>query len=129
MLSLLTDTDVISTPGLGPVPGPLAAGVSALAFAGALWPALRLPRPPYTAVPAVALAAALAHLAALWVFALVFGAGLGAATAAVGAAATSWTSPVFAAAAAVCAWAGIAVRRTEARPPRWPWERDDEEDG
>lgn len=128
MLSLATDRDVIATPGLGPVPGPIAAAVAALAFAGALWPVLRLDRPPFTAVIGVALVTALVHLAALWILALLFGAGLATATAAVGDTATSWTSAVFAGAAAVAAWAAIAVRRTAARRPQWPWEREDEDE-
>ncbi|MFL0411296.1 hypothetical protein ACH0AH_08970 [Microbacterium paludicola] len=128
MLSLATDRDVIDTPGLGPVPGPLAFGAAALAFAGALWPALRADRPRYTAVIPVALVSALVHLAALWILALVFGADLAAATAAVGEAATSWTSAVVAGAAAVSGWAAIAVRRTAAHRPQWPWEREDDDE-
>ncbi|GGH41545.1 hypothetical protein [Microbacterium album] len=127
MLSLVTDRDVIDTPGLGPVPGPLAVGVSAGAFALSLRPALRVDRPAYSTAVGVALAAALAHLAGLWLLAVVFGADLGRAVAAAAGAATSWTSAAFAGCAAVAAWAAIAVRRTAARPPRWPWEDDPEE--
>ncbi|WP_345752686.1 hypothetical protein [Microbacterium rhizophilus] len=128
MLSLATDRDVIATPGMGLVPGPLAFGAAALAFAGALWPALRAERPRYTAVIAVALISALVHLAALWILALVFGADVVTATAAVGEAATTWTSAVVAGSAAVTGWAAIAVRRTAAHRPQWPWERDEDEE-
>ncbi|WP_308123044.1 hypothetical protein [Microbacterium marinilacus] len=126
LLSLSTDRDVIATPGLGSVPGPLAAGVSAIAFAATLWPVLR-GRPRYTSVIGVVLAVVLAHLVALWVLALVFGADLALATAAVGDVATSWTVAVFAGSAAVAAWVAVAVRRTAAHRPRWPWERDEDE--
>ncbi|MFC3399376.1 hypothetical protein ACFOEP_13265 [Microbacterium amylolyticum] len=34
-----------------------------------------------------------------------------------------WVAPVFAGAAAVASWAAIALRRTEAGKPKWPWER------
>lgn len=127
MLSLATDSDVIATPGLSPVAGPLAAGVSAAVFAGALWPAVRRDHPRYTAVIGVVLATALSHLAALWILALIFGADVATATAAVGGVATSWASVVFAAAAAIAAWSALAVRRTHANRPLWPWERDEEE--
>ena len=36
-------------------------------------------------------------------------------------------SAVLLLAAAVAAWGGIALRRTKAQHPRWPWERDEEE--
>ncbi len=128
MLSLVTDRDVIATPGLPPVPGPLAFGAAAVAFAGALWPALRADRPRYTDVILVAFASALVHLGALWIFALLFGVDIAIATAAVAETATSWTVVVVAGAAAVAGWAAIAVRRTEAHRPKWPWERDEDED-
>lgn len=126
--SLLTDTDVIAVPGIGPVPGALAVLVSVIVFAVVLWPALRLPRPAFTGAIPVALATALAHLAALWLLAAILGPGPAPATAAVAAAITGWTSPAFLVAAAVAAWGGIAFRRTAARPPQWPWEThpDDE---
>lgn len=126
--ALLTDTDVLPVPGLGPVPGVLAVLVSMLAFAGTLWPVVRLERPAFTGVVPVALAAALSHLVALWLLALAFGAGAAAATAAVGGAVTGWASVTFLLAAAVAAWGAIAIRRTEARPPRWPWEREPDDE-
>jgi hypothetical protein len=46
----------------------------------------------------------------------------------VGGAVTGWTSVTFLLAAAVAAWGAIAVRRTEARPPRWPWEREPDDE-
>lgn len=126
--SLITDTDVIAVPGLGPVPGALAVLASVLVFAGMLWPVLRAPRPAFTGVIPVALATALAHLTSLWLLAVVFGSGLARATAAVAGAITGWTAPAFLVAAAIAAWGAIAVRRTAARPPKWPWEThpDDE---
>ncbi|WP_309068608.1 hypothetical protein [Microbacterium sp.] len=128
MLSLATDRDVIATPGLPPVPGPLAFGAAALAFAGALWPVLRAERPRYTDVVLVSFVSALVHLAALWVFALLFGVNVATATAAVAETATSWTVAVVAGAAAVAGWAAIAVRRTAAHRPQWPWEREEDEE-
>jgi hypothetical protein len=46
--------------------------------------------------------------------------------AAVGAFATSWFAVVLAAAALVGGWGAIALVRTAAERPRWPWERDDD---
>lgn len=126
--SLLTDTDVIAVSGLSPAPGALAVLVSVLTFAAALPPVVWAPRPAYTAVVPVALAAVLAHLAGLWLLAIAFGSGVATATAAVAGSVIGWASPTFLAAAAVAAWGAVAVRRTRARPPHWPWERDEEDE-
>lgn len=143
MLSLVLDEDVIATPGIGPIPGAAAAGAAALVFAGGLWSVIR-PRPnverPDTGppdapgrrhpsfwnAPWIALASVLAYVTALGIAAVATGAGLAAATAIAGRIATSWFGAAIALAAAVCAWGGIALVRTRAGRPRWPWEtRDD----
>ncbi|MGW9113332.1 hypothetical protein [Microbacterium sp. NPDC055683] len=125
--SLLTSSDVIATPGIEIVPGVLAVVASVAVFGGALFPVLRSARPRYPATVGVVLAVVVGYAAALWLLALVFGADLAAATAAVGAVVIGWPVLAIALAAAIAAWAGIAVRRTQARPPHWPWERDGEE--
>ncbi|BDV29694.1 hypothetical protein [Microbacterium terricola] len=126
MLSLALDEDVISVPGLGQLPGVVATTTAALVFAGGLWSAVRVPHPSFWAAPVVALAVALGYVGALWVTALVVGADPAAATAAAGRIATTGFGAIIAGAALVAAWAGIALVRTRARRPRWPWERDEE---
>jgi len=126
MLSLALDEDVISVPGLGQLPGVVATVTATVIFAVGLWAAVRVPHPSFWASPAVALAAALGYLAGLWVAALAVGASLAAATAAVGSIATTWFGVIIAGAAFLAAWSGIALVRTRAHRPRWPWERDDE---
>ena len=73
------------------------------------------------------MAAALAYLAGVWVSALGAGADPALATSVIGQLAVGWAAPVVAVSAFVTAWGAIAVMRTRARPPRWPWEREDGE--
>ena len=156
MTSLATGEDVIATPGLGQVPGITGVVCATLAFAGGLWAAIaragrRMDAAPPTgrAAPAAAGAGAaagvgaqhpsywgaawttaatfLAYLGGVWFGAVFTGADLGVATAVVGRLATTWFGLVVAAAAFVAAWAGIALVRTHARRPRWPWEDEFDE--
>lgn len=69
----------------------------------------------------------LAYLGGVWFGAVVSGAGVGVAGGVVGRLATTWFGLVIAAAAFVCAWAGIALVRTRAKRPRWPWEDEFDE--
>lgn len=148
MTSLATGEAVIATPGLGQFPG--AAGVVAtmLAFAGGLWAAIggagRVPRGGGTDAPGRApepgrpvpghpsfwgaawttAACFVAYVGGVWLGAVATGADVAAASAVAGRLATSWFGFVVAAAAFVCSWSGIALVRTHARRPRWPWEDD-----
>lgn len=126
-LSVATDTDVIAVPGLGQGPGVSGMIAALLAFALTLWAALGRPRPSFVSAPVVALAAALSHLAGVWLGVLVVDGDLVIATAVVGGLVGGGASLVLLAAAAVAAWSGIALRRTRAEHPRWPWERDEAE--
>lgn len=69
----------------------------------------------------------LAYVGGVWFGVLAAGAGFGVAGGVAGRLATSWFGLVIAAAAFVCAWSGIAVVRTRARRPRWPWEDEFDE--
>ncbi|KQQ66343.1 hypothetical protein ASF63_12275 [Microbacterium sp. Leaf320] len=126
-VSIATDTDIISVPGLGPVPGVVGMIAAVLVFALSLWGALRRPRPSFLAVPGIAIATALAHLVAVWMGAAMARGDLIVATAVAGALVTGGASAVLGLAAAIAAWGGIALRRTRAQHPQWPWEREDEE--
>ena len=156
MTSLATGQDVIATRGLGQVPGITGVVCATLAFAGGLWAAIaRAGRrtdaaaPARDPAPAAAVAAPitgagpqhpsywgaawttaatfLAYLGGVWFGAVFTGADLGVATAVVGRLATTWFGLVVAAAAFVSAWSGIALVRTHARRPRWPWEDEFDE--
>ena len=127
MLSLAIGEDVIETPGLGQVPGILATVLATAAFAAGLWGAVRMPHPTFWGAAWTAAATFLAYLAGLWLGAVTTGADLAAAVAVVGRIATTWFGAVVAGAALVAAWGGIALVRTQARRPRWPWEDEFDE--
>ncbi len=128
-VALWSGSAPLADEGLGAVPTMLAGVCGLLAFAGVLLRATQPERPAFTAVIPVAVAAALGHLVALWLLALAFGAGAATATAAAADAVVGGTSLVFLLVAGVCGWAGIALRRTDADRPRWPWEGQDEGSG
>ncbi|MBD3943111.1 hypothetical protein IF188_15565 [Microbacterium sp. NEAU-LLC] len=71
-------------------------------------------------------AAFLAYIGGVLIAAVATGTDLALATGVAGRLATSWFGAVVAGAAFVSAWAGIALVRTRARRPRWPWENPDE---
>lgn len=140
MVSLATGEDVIATPGLGQVPGIVGVILAVLAFAGGLWasigrspspvdaagaagPGDGTPRgPSFWGVVWTTAACFLAYVGGVWFGVLTTGAGLAVATGVAGRLATSWFGAVIAGAAFVSAWAGIALVRTRAHRPRWPWE-------
>ena len=127
-VSVATDRDIISVPGLGPVPGAVGMLAAVLVFALGLGVALRRsPATTFLSVPGIALATALGHLAALWIGVAVASGDLIVATAVAGGLVVGGPSAVMLGAAAIAAWGGIALRRTRAEHPQWPWERDDDE--
>ncbi|WP_232304669.1 hypothetical protein [Microbacterium sp. XT11] len=127
-VSVATDSDIISTPGLGQAPGIVGMLVAVGAFALALGTALRRMRPSFLSVPSIALVTALAHLVAVWIVVLIAGGDLIIATAVSGELVRRGPSAVLLLAAAVAAWGGVALRRTRAQHPRWPWERHDDDE-
>jgi len=131
MLSLALNADVIAFPGLGPIPGFGGVVVALAAFAAVLWRSLRRARaahsPSYIGAAWTALACAAAYVVGVWI-AVLFAAGdLAVATAVAGRLVTSWFAAVVLVAGAVAAWGGIALVRTRARRPRWPWEDEFDE--
>jgi hypothetical protein len=143
MTSLATGTDVISTPGFGQFPGIFGPIFAAAAFAGTLWAFVRLPvptpspraadasrgasgrvgPPSFWGALVVALATFLAYLLGVGLVALIVGADPAAAVSTVGHLATTWYGAVVLGAAFIAGWAGIALVRTHAGRPRWPWEK------
>lgn len=130
VLALVLGEDPIETPGIGQVPGIVATAISAIVFGASLWFTLRRrhpqSRPSFWSAAGVALAAAIAYVAMLWIAAVATGADLGAAGGAAGRIATSWFGVALLLAAFACAWGGIALVRTRAERPRWPWEDDED---
>ena len=113
-------------PRLGQLPGVLGMVLGVLVFALALWAVLADRRPSFVATVFLALGAALAHLGGVWAAAVAEGAGAVGATAAAGQLVLGGASAVIVVAALIAAWVAIALRRTAARAPRWPWEKDDD---
>ncbi|MFD5226474.1 hypothetical protein ACFWHT_12700 [Microbacterium sp. NPDC058342] len=126
MLTFFTDSDILTVPGVDWWPGIVGMVVAVGAFAWMLWPALAQDRAPFTAVIPVALVAAVVHLVAVGLGALLSGGGATAALSAASQLVTHGSSPVVLLAALVASWAAIALRRTGSRAPRWPWEDDSE---
>lgn len=126
-LSVVTDSDIIATPGLGQAPGIGGMLAAVVAFAVLLWFVVRRPAASFVSAVVIALSVALAHLAVVWVSVTGVAASALLATAVAGDLVRGGASAVVLVAALLGAWAGIAMRRTRARRPRWPWERDDAE--
>lgn len=126
-LSVATDTDIISTPDLGQAPGVVGMLAAVVAFAVLLGVTLRTRRPSFVATITIALVAVLAHLAVVWFAVLLGTSDIVIATAVAGDLVRGGVSAVLLVAALIAAWGGIALRRTRAEHPRWPWERDEDE--
>ena len=140
MVSLAIGEDVIATPGLGQLPGIVGVILAVLAFAGGLWASIGKAgeradaaapagpgdrggrHPSFWGVLWTTAAAFLAYIGGVWFGAVATGTDLAVATGVAGRLATSWFGVVVAGAAFVSAWAGIALVRTRAHRPRWPWE-------
>ncbi|MDQ0642553.1 hypothetical protein [Microbacterium murale] len=124
-LSVVTDADIITVPATGQAPGIVGMIVAVAVFAGLLWLALRLAHPRFRSVWAISIATALAHLLAAGTGAIFVSGEFINALAVMGELVTGGASIVILVTAAIAAWAGVALRRTHAKRPRWPWERDD----
>lgn len=126
-VSVLTDADIIAVPGLGPLPGIIGMLAALVAFAVMLWSVLRRQHPSFVAAVTVALVAGLAHLVGVWIAVMAASGNLVIATAVAGDLVRGGASAVLLLASAIGAWGGIALRRTRAARPRWPWEGDEDE--
>lgn len=126
MLSLLSDAEVLSVAGLGPLPGVLGVGCASAAFAASTWSVVHRAAPRYRGVALIVVAAFLGFLVGVLVGGVLAGADLVRTIAAAGSFATSWFAVVLASAALVCGWAAVALVRTRTGRPRWPWEGDED---
>ncbi|GGO67049.1 hypothetical protein GCM10010910_27950 [Microbacterium nanhaiense] len=123
--SAVVDDDIISTPGVSLVAAYLAAGVAIAAFALLLAGPVSRERPSYWAAASTALGSAGIYTIALAIAAFVSSGDLSTTGSVLREVLLGWVVPVVLGSALVAAWAGIALRRTAARPPRWPWEDDE----
>ena len=123
--SLFTGQDVIATPGLGNIPGIAAMLGTAVVFLIAETFAVR--RRSYVDAAIVTGAVVIAYATGLVVGAFFVGVDVARAVAAAGGFLTSWFCVALAAAAAIAAWSGVALVRTRAQRPQWPWEREEDE--
>lgn len=124
-LSFITDADIISAPGLGQAPGVAGMIVAVAVFASILWLAVKITRPQFRSVWTIAIVTALAHLLVVGVGVLFASGDFVTALAVMGELITGGASVVLLVAAAIAGWAGVALRRTRAQRPRWPWESRD----
>lgn len=128
MTSLLLEQEVIATEGLGQLPGVFAVAAATLAVGGVLLVALRRPQPFYGIAGLVMVAAVLAYLVGFWIGAALQGDDLALAVSAAGAFLLSWFALELAVIAFIAGWVGVALVRTRAGRPRWPWESDTPDD-
>ncbi|MCS3842859.1 hypothetical protein [Microbacterium sp. AK031] len=124
-LSVVTDADIISVPDTGQAPGITGTIVAVAVFAGIFYLAVRITHPKFRSVWTISIATAFAHMLAAAIGALVVTGDFVNALAVMGELITGGASVVILATAAIAGWAGVALRRTRAKRPRWPWERDD----
>ncbi|MFT4137110.1 hypothetical protein [Microbacterium sp.] len=127
LASLALSAEVLATPGLGQLAGVGGMVLATAVFALTMWAALRRVHPVYRASLTATAGTLLAYLAGVWLGAVLGGADPARAAAGAGGFVTSWFALVLAAAAFVSSWSGIALVRTRAHRPRWPWERDADE--
>ncbi|MCR2825110.1 hypothetical protein [Microbacterium sp. zg.Y909] len=125
--SLVSDRSVLVAPGAGPIPGVVGAAVSIVAVALVLVITLRAPRPSYGVAALTALMAFLGYVLGLVIGVVVAGVDAGLLAALAGSFVLSWFAVVVAAVGAVAGWAAVALVRTRADRPRWPWENDEDE--
>lgn len=124
---MATDTDIIAVPGLGQLPGVFGMTAAVAAFALTLSGVLRRRPPSYSGALGVGLVTAMTHLAAVAVAVLLSSGDLVTPVAVADHLVRGGASAVLFLAAGIAAWAGVALRRTRARHPRWPWEGEEGE--
>lgn len=124
-LSVATDADIISIPGLGQAPGVIGMIIAVAVFLGLVWLAVRIKQPLYRSFWTVSIATTLAHLLAVGVVAAIAATEFVTGLAVMGQLVTGGASLVILATAAVASGAAVALRRTKSKQPKWPWEKNE----
>lgn len=122
--SMAADADVITTQGLSVIAAYIAAAAAIGGFALFLIGPASRDRPSYWHAASTAVGSAAVHVLTLGIVALVETGDLGVVGGVVSEVLLGWVSPVVFGTAAVAAWAAIALRRTKADRPQWPWEHE-----
>jgi hypothetical protein len=126
LVSLWADAEVVPVAGAGSIPGVVGVAASGAAYAAATSRALDAGRRRYRSAIAVGLLAWLAYGAAAGLATVVGTGEIVRGLAVAGALLVGWPGVVVGLAAAVASWCAVALVRTRAGRPRWPWEGDDE---
>lgn len=126
--SVLLDADVIAVPGLGNLPGAAGMVCAVIAVGATVWFGARRRRPSYLTSAATTVGALVAYLLGVVFGGILTGVDPARTVSAAAGFATSWFAVVLMIAAFVAGWSGIALVRTGATRPDWPWERPDSDD-
>ncbi|GAA3774658.1 hypothetical protein GCM10022240_28060 [Microbacterium kribbense] len=125
VITLITNEDIIAVPDYGSLAAAAGVFLAGVAFAVSLWSSVRRPSPSYWGALRTAAVCFLVYVVVVGIGGLVPTGDFIVAIAVAGRLITAGFAPLVAGAALVSAWGGIALVRTRAGRPRWPWERDD----
>lgn len=123
--SAITDEDIISTPGVSIVAAYAAAAAAIAAFALLLVGPVSREKSSYWSAASTAIGCAGIYTIALAIGVFVSSADLSLMGSVLSEVLVGWVVPVVLGSAFVVAWGTIAMRRTEAKPPHWPWEDEE----
>ena len=123
--SVIADDDVISTPEVSLVAAYTAAGLAIVGFALLLLAPLSHARPSYWSAVSTGVGSAGLYVIALGIGVLLSSGELSLVAAVLREVLLGWVVPVVLGSALIAAWAAIAMRRTAASRPRWPWEDEE----
>lgn len=126
MVSLLADVEVVPVADVGQAPGIIGVLAACGLYAGGTALVLRPGNPAYTGALFVAVAVWFGYSLSAGVAGVVASQDVAVGLSLMAGLLTGWQGGVVAAAAAVAAWCAIALVRTRAGRPRWPWEGSDE---
>lgn len=128
IISAVTNTDAVGTPGLPPAVGAVGFALALATFLFVVGGALRAVPPSYLTAVLSAPAVVGAYALGIAIVAGFDGRGPGAALGVAGSFLLSWYAVALALSAALAGWLVIASVRTRVRGAQWPWERHEEED-
>ncbi|WDG17663.1 hypothetical protein [Microbacterium sp. Clip185] len=126
VVSLLADVEVVPVAGVGQAPGIIGVVVACGLYAGGTALVIRPGNPAYTGALFIAVAAWFGYSLSAGVAAVVASEDVAVGLSLMARLLIGWQGGVVAAAAAIAAWCAIALVRTHAGRPRWPWEGSDE---
>lgn len=126
IVSLLADVEVVPVAGVGQAPGVVGVVVACAVYAAGTALTLRPTSPRYTGALLIAVGVWLGYSAGAGVAGAVAAEDVAAGLAVTARLLIGWPGAVVGIAAAIAAWCAIALVRTRAGRPRWPWEGPDE---